>query len=88
MAQSLIQLSVDENLRKEVDHLFEDLGPDTSTAIMIFLKQAVKRHGLPFDVVNTVPLNSLDRDNAVAWGEFLREIKKIDGEPIGELVTH
>jgi len=51
MAQtSLIQVRVDEIFKKEVDGLFAELGFDTPTAIRIFLKQAVKWRGLPFEV--------------------------------------
>ena len=51
MAQtSLIQVRVEEEFRKEVDILFADLGFDTPTAIRIFLKQAIKWRGLPFEV--------------------------------------
>ena len=51
MAQSsLIQVRVDEDFKKEADDLFADLGFDTPTAIRIFLKQAIKRRGLPFEV--------------------------------------
>jgi addiction module RelB/DinJ family antitoxin len=83
LTQSLIQLEVDEDFRKEVDSLFNDLGLSTPTAIMIFLKQAIKRNGMPFDVVTTVPTLS-KRDSALAWKDFLAEVKKIDDEPIGD----
>lgn len=56
MAQSaLIQVRIDDSLKKEVDALFTDLGLDTPTAIRIFLKQAIKKQGLPFDVVQSIP---------------------------------
>lgn len=56
MAQnSLIQVRVDENLKKEADDLFIDLGLDTPTAIRIFLKQAIKQRGLPFEVCQFTP---------------------------------
>lgn len=56
MAQStLIQVRVDAALKKDADALFSDLGLDTPTAIRIFLKQAIKRHGLPFDVAQPAP---------------------------------
>lgn len=56
MAQNaLIQVRVDDSLKKEADALFTDLGFDTPTAIRIFLKQAIKQHGLPFEVVQHVP---------------------------------
>lgn len=51
MAQNaLIQIRIDENIKKDADALFSDLGLDTPTAIRIFLNQAIRRHGLPFDV--------------------------------------
>lgn len=56
MAQNiLIQVRVDDSLKKDADTLFSDLGLDTPTAIRIFLKQAIMRHGLPFDVAQPVP---------------------------------
>lgn len=56
MAQNtLIQVRVDDELKKNADALFSDLGLDTPTAIRIFLTQAIKRHGLPFDVVQQTP---------------------------------
>jgi len=52
---ALIQVSVDEDFKKEVDGIFENLGFDTSTAIRIFLKQAVRWNGLPFEVREFIP---------------------------------
>ena len=48
---ALIQVRVDENVKNKADALFADLGFDTPTAIRIFLNQAIRRKGLPFDVV-------------------------------------
>ncbi|CZE47295.1 type II toxin-antitoxin system RelB/DinJ family antitoxin [Campylobacter geochelonis] len=47
---TLIQTRVDIELKKEAEALFKDLGLDTTTAIRIFLKQAVIRQGIPFEV--------------------------------------
>ena len=56
MAQtSLIQVRVEESFKNEVDTLFNDLGLDIPTAIRMFLKQAVKCHGLPFEVNQYAP---------------------------------
>lgn len=52
---TLIQVRVEDSLKKDADALFSDLGLDTPTAIRIFLKQAIKRNGLPFDVAQPVP---------------------------------
>ncbi len=51
MAQTaLLQVRVDENLKETADALFAHLGMDTPTAIRIFLRQAIMRGGLPFEV--------------------------------------
>lgn len=56
MAQNtLIQVRVDDSLKKEADALFSDLGFDTPTAIRMFLKQAIKKQGLPFAVSQSIP---------------------------------
>ena len=52
---SLIQVRLDEELKKDADALFADLGFDTPTAIRIFLKRAVKQQGMPFAVGQPIP---------------------------------
>jgi len=48
MANSLIQLRVDENLRLEAVEIFDKLGIDLSTAIRMFLVRSVLERGIPF----------------------------------------
>lgn len=47
---STIQIRVDDELKKKSDQLFKDLGIDTTTAIRIFLTQAVANDGFPFEI--------------------------------------
>lgn len=47
---STIQIRVDDELKKKSDELFKDLGTDTTTAIRIFLTQALAVNGFPFDI--------------------------------------
>lgn len=47
---STIQVRVDDDLKIKSDSLFRDLGTDTTTAIRMFLTQAVAVNGFPFDV--------------------------------------
>lgn len=44
---STIQIRVDDDLKKRSDELFKDLGTDTTTAIRIFLTQALAANGIP-----------------------------------------
>lgn len=45
-----IQVRVDEELKEKSDELFRDLGMDTTTAIRMFLTQAVANNGFPFEI--------------------------------------
>ena len=45
-----IQIRVDDDLKKKSDSLFRDLGTDTTTAIRMFLTQAVANNGFPFEI--------------------------------------
>lgn len=50
-----LNVRVDDNLKKQASELFADLGLDMSTAVNMFLKQAVMYEGLPFEVKRKVP---------------------------------
>lgn len=56
---STIQVRVDDDLKIKSDNLFKDLGTDTTTAIRIFLTQAVANNGFPFEIkrVNAQEMN-------------------------------
>ncbi len=47
---STIQIRVDDDLKVKSDELFKDLGTDTTTAIRMFLKQALAVNGFPFEI--------------------------------------
>jgi addiction module RelB/DinJ family antitoxin len=49
MAQtSVIQVRVDAELKKEAENLFNEMGLDISSAMRLFLKQAIIHNGIPF----------------------------------------
>lgn len=51
---STIQVRVDDDLKTKSDALFKDLGTDTTSAIRMFLTQAVANNGFPFEIKRTV----------------------------------
>ena len=53
---STIQVRVDDELKRKSDQLFKDLGTDTTSAIRMFLTQAVANNGFPFEI-KRVPQN-------------------------------
>lgn len=50
MATANINVRVDETLKKNAEMLFDEIGMNMSTAINIFLKQAVREQGIPFQL--------------------------------------
>ena len=47
---SATTINIDDTTKKEAQELFKDLGMNLTTAINIFLKQAIREQGLPFYV--------------------------------------
>ena len=49
MATTNLNIRIDENLKKQAEVLFSDLGLNMSSAITVFLKSAVDYNGIPFE---------------------------------------
>ncbi len=50
MANTLVQIRIDENLKKSAVKIFDQLGLDLPTAFRIFLKRSVEEGGIPFEM--------------------------------------
>ena len=55
MAQTNLNIRMDENLKKEFDGLCQDLGLTMTTAFTVFAKTAVRRQGIPFEITTGIP---------------------------------
>ncbi len=65
MATTNLNIRIDENLKKQAEMLFADLGLNMSSAITVFLKSAVDYNGIPFEIRKT------ERSSAVSDAELL-----------------
>lgn len=54
MAQTNINIRIDEGLKKEADLLFSELGLNMTTAVNIFVRQSVRQGGIPFEITTNV----------------------------------
>ena len=72
---STIQLRVDDELKTKSDALFKDLGTDTTTAIRMFLTQALAVNGFPFEIkrASVNPYESLSEVEIIEKLEKSRE---------------
>ncbi len=66
MAKVSTNISLDAELKKDSQALFADLGMDLTTAIIVFLKQALRVQGFPFPVQRETP----SADTVAALDEF------------------
>ena len=51
MAQVNINIRMDETVKKQAEELFSELGLNMTTAFNMFVRQALNKGGIPFEVV-------------------------------------
>ena len=50
MSKTSMSIRLDSEVKEQAQQIFNHLGMDMTTAINIFLRQAIQYQGLPFDV--------------------------------------
>ena len=50
MSKTSMSIRLDSEVKEQAQQVFNNLGMDMTTAINIFLRQAIQYKGLPFDV--------------------------------------
>lgn len=55
MSNINVTIRMDEDLKKQADTLFNDLGFSLSTAFNIFVRQAVREQSIPFVISKNQP---------------------------------
>ena len=73
MAQTNINIRMDEQLKKQFDHLCNELGMNMTTAFNIFAKTMVRQQRTPFEV-------SLETPNAETR-EAIQEVQRMKADP-------
>ena len=66
MAKVSTNIGLDADLKKSAQELFVDFGLDLTTAITMFLKQAVREQRIPFEIKREIP----NQQTAVALAEY------------------
>ncbi len=72
MSNVNITIRMDEELKKQADALFSDLGFNFSTAINIFVRSAVREQSIPFAITKN--------PNAVTLAA-IEEVKRMQEDP-------
>ncbi|MDL2264495.1 type II toxin-antitoxin system RelB/DinJ family antitoxin [Synergistaceae bacterium OttesenSCG-928-I11] len=50
MSQTNVNIRMDEGLKKDAEYLFSELGLNMTTAVNIFVRQAVRQGKIPFEL--------------------------------------
>ena len=50
MATTSITIRMDENLKKQAERLFDEMGLTMTTAVTLFAKAVVRQHKIPFEI--------------------------------------
>lgn len=78
MAQTNINIRMEDNLKQQFDHLCNELGLNMTTAITIFAKTMVRQQKIPFEIAID-PFYS--ETNMRAINESIEQLKQ------GKIVT-
>lgn len=84
MAQTLINFRLDEDLKKNMEQVCQELGLNMTTAFTIFARKVVREQRIPFDV-SVDPFYSESNKKAIA--ESLEQARqgKVIRKTMGEL---
>ena len=66
MAKVSTNINLDPELKKTAQELFADLGLDLTTAVTLFLKQAVREQRIPYEIKRENP----NAETAAALNEY------------------
>ena len=50
-----LNIRIDKDIKEMSEKLFEELGLNMTTAINIFLRQAIRVNGIPFEIKGNIP---------------------------------
>ena len=71
MAQTNVNIRIDEDLKREFDNLCQDLGLTMTAAFTVFAKTAVRRQRIPFEISRDIP-----NAETIAAIEEVQEMKR------------
>jgi DNA-damage-inducible protein J len=83
-----LNIRIDRDLKAEADQLFNALGMNLTTAITVFVKQAVRQRKIPFEVALDSGVSMRDLiaaseriwDNSIRNGTDKMTLEEIDAE--------
>ncbi|MBR1418574.1 MAG: type II toxin-antitoxin system RelB/DinJ family antitoxin [Synergistaceae bacterium] len=66
--QAILQVSIDADLKQQVEDLYKRLGTSFAEAVRIFARQSIEENAMPFNI--RVPISKRKRTLGIADGKF------------------
>ena len=80
MSATNLNIRTDKDVKEQAEQLFAELGLNMTTAINLFLRTAIRKHGIPFDLYLDVP-----NETTVAAIEEGKKLLNDPSSPIDKL---
>ena len=71
MTTTNLNIRIDKAIKDQAEEIFNELGLNMTTAVNIFLRTAIREHGIPFELKIDVPNETTA--SAIAEGRKLLE---------------
>ena len=82
MATTNLNIRTDKEVKDQADKIFNELGLNMTTAINIFLRSAIREHGIPFavklDVPNETTAAAIEEGRRIASDTSVKGFSGID----------
>lgn len=93
MGNSNVTIRMDEDLKKQAEQLFSELGMNITTAFTIFTRTAVREQRIPFEIALNTPnaetieaLKEADKisnnENAKKYSSFAELLEEINADEV------
>lgn len=71
---AIINIRVNEDVKKEVENIYKEIGLNMSTAINLFLKKCIVEKGIPFDlkIPNRETIEAIKESEKILRNEIKR----------------
>jgi len=76
-----VSIRMDVGLKKQAEELFSDLGMNMTVAMTMFLRQAIRSQGIPFEisrVPNTETIAAIQEAEKIAYDSNVKAYNNLD----------
>lgn len=82
MPSTNLNIRTEKEVKEKADQIFSELGLNMTTAINIFLRTAIREHGIPFslklDIPNEATVNAIEEGRRIASDKRAESYSNID----------